>query len=250
MQKISFKDKFGLTDLVLSGQKTQTRRIEKSLLSLQTKEIKGQRYKFFDDEYKRVTDDLRYLDTAAPDMYAVIVRTTDEKLLEFKPQYRMREVVAVAQSYEKAGVVFVPIRESDFINKRSVKWGNARKLAGWKNKMFVRLDLMPHQILIKNIRIERLQDISDEDCLAEGVEKDLAEGLALYWFPVHIEGISWEEWKARSYELSRHEYEGKPGVYFWGTPQEAYAALIDKIYGYGTWASNPYVFVYDFELVR
>ena len=34
------------------------------------------------------------------------------------------------------------------------------------------------------------------------------------------------------------------------TPREAYAALIDKISGKGTWASNPYVFVYEFELVK
>jgi hypothetical protein len=242
MQKISFKDKFGLTDLVLSKKKIQTRRIEKSLLSLQTKEIKGQCYKFYNNKFREVTDDLKYLDTAAPDRYAVIVRTTDGQLLEFKPQYRMREVVAVAQSYQKA----YPNADFEMVDK----WTFMTESAGWKNKMFVKPNLMPHTIKITNVRIEKLQDISDEDCLAEGVEKDLAEGLALYWFPVHIEGISWEERKARSYELSRHEYEGKPGVYFWGTPQEAYAALIDKIYGYGTWASNPYVFVYDFELVK
>ena len=34
------------------------------------------------------------------------------------------------------------------------------------------------------------------------------------------------------------------------TPHEAYAALIDKISGKGTWERNPYVFVYDFELVK
>ena len=242
MQKIMFNDKYGLTDLVLSGQKTQTRRIEKSLLSLQTKEIKGQCYKFYNNKFREVTDDLRYLDSAAPDKYAVIVRTTDGQLLEFKPQYRMREVVAVAQSYQKA----YPNADFEMVKK----WTFMTESAGWKNKMFVRPDLMPHAIKITNIRVEKLQDISNEDCLAEGVEKDLADGLALYWFPVHIEGISWEEWKARSYELSRHEYEGKPGEYFWGTPQEAYAALIDKINGKGTWASNPYVFVYDFELVK
>lgn len=242
MQKISFKDKFGLTDLVLSKKKMQTRRIEKSLLSLQTKEIKGQCYKFYNNKFREVTDDLRYLDSAAPDIYAVIVRTTDGQLLEFKPQYRMREVVAVAQSYQKA----YPNADFEMVDK----WTFMTESAGWKNKRFVKAGLMPHAIKITNIRVERLQDISDEDCLAEGVEKDLADGLALYWFPVHIEGISWEEWKARSYELSRHECDGKPGEYFWGTPQEAYAALIDKIYGYGTWASNPYVFVYDFELVK
>jgi len=227
MQKRMFRDKFGLTDLVLSGKKTQTR----DIIKLQDERL----------DYLRGWN----LDGG----FAEFGRAREDPLALY-PKYYVGEVVAVAQSYQKAGVVFVPIRESDFINKRSVKWGNARKLAGWKNKMFVRPELMPHAIKITNIRVERLQDISDEDCLAEGVEKDLADGLALYWFPVHIEGISWEEWKARSYELSRHECDGKPGEYFWGTPQEAYAALIDKIYGYGTWASNPYVFVYDFELVK
>ena len=221
MQKISFKDKFGLTDLVLSGQKTQTRRIEKSLLSLQTKEIKGQRYKFFDDEYKRVTDDLRYLDTAAPDMYAVIVRTTDEKLLEFKPQYRMGEVVVVAQNYEMAKVEFVPFK------KGCKKWGNAETLKGWNNKMFVRPELMPHAIKITNIRIERLQDISDEDCMKEGV----------------LEGEFYNTWD--KYYLYYSE-----GVKTFKTPRHAFSWLIDKINGKGTWASNPYVFVYDFELVK
>lgn len=33
-------------------------------------------------------------------------------------------------------------------------------------------------------------------------------------------------------------------------PREAYASLIDKVSGKGTWDSNPYVFVYDFELVK
>lgn len=30
--------------------------------------------------------------------------------------------------------------------------------------------------------------------------------------------------------------------------REAYAALTDKVSGKGTWESNPWVFVYDFEL--
>lgn len=31
---------------------------------------------------------------------------------------------------------------------------------------------------------------------------------------------------------------------------EAYAALIDKVSGKGTWERNSYVFVYDFEMVK
>ncbi len=228
MQKISFKDKFELTDLVLSKNKIQTRRLEKSLLTLQAKEIKGQCYMFFDNKFREITDDLKYLDTAAPDRYAVIVRTTDGQLLELKPQYRMGEVVAVAQSYQKAGVVFVPIRESALVNKKGGKWGNARKMAGWTNKMFVRAELMPHAIKITNIRVERLQDINDEDCLAEGIEKMIV-GCEYYCYSFLHPNKMWEDFKS---------------------PRQAYAALIDGIYGTGTWESNPYVFVYDFELVK
>lgn len=32
--------------------------------------------------------------------------------------------------------------------------------------------------------------------------------------------------------------------------REAYATLIDRISGKGTFESNPYVFVYEFELVK
>lgn len=35
-----------------------------------------------------------------------------------------------------------------------------------------------------------------------------------------------------------------------GWPEKAFAYLIDKVSGKGTWESNPYVFVYDFELIK
>ena len=39
-------------------------------------------------------------------------------------------------------------------------------------------------------------------------------------------------------------------IYFKASPKESYAELIDKVSGKGTWESNPYVFVYDFNLVK
>lgn len=101
------------------------------------------------------------------------------------------------------------------------------KQPGWKNKMFVKADLMPHHICITNIRVERLQDISEEDCLKEGIWRDDNVGL---------EGVTY--W-----------YHGLANSSF-RTAKEAYASLIDKISGKGTWESNPWVFVYDFELVK
>lgn len=101
--------------------------------------------------------------------------------------------------------------------------------AGWGNKMFVRAELMPHRIRITDVRVERLQDISDDDCLKEGIEK-MVTGCEYYQYSFydHFKSL----W---------HNHM---------TPREAFARLIDKVSGKGTWGSNPYVFVYDFELIK
>ena len=102
--------------------------------------------------------------------------------------------------------------------------------AGWTNKMFVRAELMPHQIRITNVRVERLQDISHEDCIKEGIVKAMVGSedthfMTAYYVP---------------------NIPSEPHI----LPQYAYAALIDRISRKGTWNSNPWVFVYDFELVK
>lgn len=148
----------------------------------------------------------------------VLVEDIDQHLVwtgEFKkPKYKVGEVVAVAQSYSDA----------------CLNWINMLKYKGepgWKNKMFVRTDLMPHHIRITNVRVEQLQDISDEDCIREGILED-CPGVQ-YSFPTEI---------------------GYCGQYPFGSARSAFAALIDKVSGKGTWASNPWVFVYEFELVK
>lgn len=95
--------------------------------------------------------------------------------------------------------------------------------------MFVKSELMPHQIKITNVRIERLQDISDEDCLAEGIQIGQCGSadthfMDVYYIPNDIQPYC--------------------------LPKDAYAALIDKIGKKGDWERNPYVFVYDFELIK
>lgn len=207
MQKRMFRDKFGLTDLVLSGQKIQTR----DVIKIQDERINYLRGWNLDYEF------------------AEFGRAGEEPLMLY-PKYCVGEVVAVAQSYQKAGIVFAPIRENALINKRGEKWGNARKSAGWENKIFVKPDLMPHAIKITKIQFERLQDISDEDCMREGIIEHTAEIIPNY--PPYTQyccGIS---------------------DVFCDTPRQAFAALIDKINGKGTWESNPYVWAYDFELVK
>ena len=212
MQKIMFNDKYGLTDLVLSGKKTQTRRI-----------IKPQ------DER------LDYLRGWNLDYeFAEFGRIGKEPLLRILPHYYIGEKVVVAMSYKS-------------IYKRVAKtWEYAEEyknehkdLAGWNNKMFTNTKMPFAQIKITNIRVERLQDISDEDCFAEGIKE---VEVSNNWgdSTTHTEyRITYYNTKGLSKQLVSRE-----------CPQEAFAALIDKINGYGTWESNPYVWAYDFELVK
>lgn len=145
-----------------------------------------------------------------------------------QPRYKIGEVVAVAQSYLS---IHEEMMDDSFGEGYcdaiydSFRWATVYNKPGWENKMFVRADLMPHQIRITDIRVERIQDISDEDCIKEGIISS-DEDPRLYGFR-----------NGKHYETRF-------------SPREAFAVLINKISGKGTWDNNPYVFVYYFKLVK
>ena len=143
---------------------------------------------------------------------------------EILPKYKVGEVIAVAQSYRDCGGVNeygVPMWE---IISQRVGGTNA----GWDNKMFVRGDLMPHKIHITDVRVERLQDISDEDCIKEGVRKVVNEN------GIYVQYYVGKGDNACSFE----------------NPREAFAHLINKVSKKDVWSENPYVFVYEFNLIK
>lgn len=193
MKKIMFNDLYGLTEAVLDGRKTQTRRIayEKPF------------------KYKRscgfITEGTDKGKLSINDGYEIVAKST----------YRIGEVVAVAQRY-----CDIPFANDIFIRAVPI---------GWSNKMFVKSSLMPHQIKITNIRCERLQDISTDDCMKEGI------------FCSHIDGFD----DAYSYDSTNDSLAKK---WWYRTPIEAYKMLSSKLHLH--WDSNPLVFVYDFKLVK
>ena len=141
--------------------------------------------------------------------------------------YKVGEVVAIAQSYKEV----YPNADFEMVGN-----GFMTESAGWNNKMFVRAELMPHHIRITDVKVERLQDISEEDCLKEGIifiESLSATGEDAYFFAVK--------------RKVRQMYDNI--LKFFSSPQRAYADLIDKISGKGTWESNPFVAAYSFELI-
>lgn len=146
--------------------------------------------------------------------------------------YNVGEVIAIAQPYKDI-IERLPMYSDAILDEV----GMPRKefKAGWTNKMFVKADLMPHHIKITSVKVERLQDISKEDCLKEGIIfiESLSIGDDAYFFAVKCK--------------VRQMYDNI--LKFFSSPQRAYADLIDKISGRGTWKRNPWVIAYSFELV-
>ena len=194
MKKIMFNDQYGLTEAVLDGRKTQTRRIA------------------YKEPFKYNCNCGFY--TEGKDKGKLAINDGNE--IVAKSTYKIGEVVAVAQRYSD-----IPF------NKEIFK--GAGLSIGWVNKMFVKSDLMPHQIKITNIRYERLQDISTDDCMKEGI------------FCSHIDGID----DAYSYDSTNDSFAKK---WWYRTPIEAYKMLSSKLHLH--WDSNPLVFVYDFKLIK
>ena len=202
MKKIMFNDKYGLTQAVLEGRKTQTRRIVV-------------------ERYTNMIQDIKNRLISSNKTKEQINSSLSELGITISP-YKVGEIVAIAQSYKDCGA-------------EAYYW---KQTPGWTNKMFVKANLMPHHIKIERVRIERLQDISEEDCLKEGVcfhenpPTDHKYDPYTPW-PIDI--------KPYSYDIDNEKY--------FHTAQFAYAYLIDKIGGNGTWAANPLVFAYDFALI-
>lgn len=217
MQKIHFNNRHGLTRAVVEEYKTKTRRIAT-----------------FDELKEPNTGWL----TEQPEAGRLVL--CDGVRIVAKSQYKMNEILAVAQSYKDLKLSYIPhIDEPDFktCTKHAPQWGNPRGMKGWSNKMFVRADLMPYRIKITDIKAEKLQDISDEDCLKEGIIRrdDMIN--------------------SRMEDVVRYTFENSfvGGVYkTYATPREAFAALIERpgIGHKGDWSKNPWVFAYSFELIK
>lgn len=216
MKKIMFNDKYGLTQAVLEGRKTMTRRICKYDRPDESWDIVFPVFesKDYDNEGNLIS----------PLFGAFGWKNKDGDFTGWNnPLYKFCEVVAIAQNYRDSG--YDPGSLNRHPKDLSVR-GLMKDSAGWNNKMFVKSYACKHHIKITNVKLERLQDISDEDCLKEGIiHVSTFLGQKIYHTP-HVNG---------SY-LSTN------------VAQEAFAYLIDKVSGKGTWESNPFVFAYEFVL--
>ena len=209
MKKIMFNDKYGLTQAVLEGRKTMTRRVISNPSKFRGQYVAG------------------YYVCRKPsgELVEVCLHDEDERMIDagqIFPNFQVGEVVAIAQSYKDSG--YTPDSLDRHPKDLSIR-GLMKDSAGWNNKMIVKSYACKHHIKITNIKVERLQEISDDDCLKEGIF----------------------EWNAGQKDIPFYSfsYADIPDYF---SPRDAFADLIDKVSGKGTWEENPFVWVYEFKL--
>lgn len=96
----------------------------------------------------------------------------------------------------------------------------------WKPSLFIPKEYARLFLKVTNVRVERLQDISNEDCLKEGVKRN-------------VDGAG-KNWYSSSLDIEA-EYDNPiyPFRLIWNkTAKDGYK-----------WEDNPYVFVYEFEKI-
>jgi len=109
----------------------------------------------------------------------------------------------------------------------------------WRSPLFMPRWASRLTLTVKDVRVQRLQDISKEDAKAEGL-KCLSKDGGQVW-----------KWGIP-------DSDGEPGNddhgwhwHRWSTSHiEAYRTLWESINGPGSWAANPWIWAYTFERVK
>lgn len=139
-----------------------------------------------------------------------------------QPRYEVGEIVAIKQCYKYVCDYFCEQNNRKYIDYIAL-YSHQK---GWLYKMFVKNELMPHQIRITSVKKCRLKDLTDEDCLREGIKK-IEKGYAIFF-----NGF-------RTSHKIEHE-----------NTKTLFAYLIQLLNGSGYWESNPEGYAYEFELVK
>ncbi len=155
----------------------------------------------------------------------------------WKPPYQKDDILYVRETwsqYAKGGGCLsytaykadYPYNENDDGEKITIE-AEAFK---WSPSIHMPKDLARILLKVTNVRVERLNDISDDDCLKEGIEV-ISNDPDEYFCRDYSKKRSIENW-----------------TFFNENERESFKTLWNSIYN--NWDSNPWIWVIDFEVVN
>jgi hypothetical protein len=208
---------------ILDGRKTQTRRIPTVANSL----VDGRRV---DSRYfKRLNfsaptifrdDGPSPAGNPGPYLHVPLHYQNDGIWSRVYPIYQPGDQLWVKETFRDA---------REFVAERIMYRANDEDFAcRWKPSIFMPRAFSRITLEITRIRVERLQDISEVDAIAEGCEMD---GDFPKEQPIKTKPGQW------------------PGFEGWDSAEDWYADLWDSGHGEGAWEKNPWVWVVEFARV-
>lgn len=204
-----------MVQAILEGRKTQTRRIAKqqAIRDLESGYV-------FDDKHNEIFD----------------LHNWKDPFISRFCKYKIGDILWVRETWQHTKCLNINFEDENygFVYKADGQpWDDYEEWT-WKPSIFMPKDACRIFLKITKIRIERLEDITKEDAIAEGIEK-------------------WEQMCQ-----TRYKSYVDPMVGFWDDGSHlqtggvhpaiaSYRSLWAKINGFDNLNSNPWVFVYEFE---
>ena len=204
-----------MVQAILEGRKTQTRRIIKP----QPKE--GIITTAFDFKKGFYASKIKIEEN--PDRFEIT------KL--FKPKYQTGDILWVRESFFNCSSFKEYPLFSEIKGNFCYKTNDFIGCHKWKPSIHMPKEAARIFLEVTNVRVERLQDISEEDAIAEGIDKK--GDLYFNYFESKLLG------------------KGLPKEYFYKEiPKVSFMSLWSKINGIDSWKANPWVWVYEFKQVH
>lgn len=97
----------------------------------------------------------------------------------------------------------------------------------WKPSIHMPKDACRIFLQITKIRVERLKDITEEDAIAEGMERNFSN--------------MFQEWRYKDYAKVKDD---------WRSPISSFQSLWATINGFNSWDENPWVWVVEFKRIN
>lgn len=205
-----------MVQAILEGRKTQTRRIVKSEPKIND-----------DTDLELIPDwDGKYDDPLTLFFY---YKGTKKRSIYYDcqlPLAQIGDILWIRESFQYSDELDEP-----FWYKQKYKEDYTQEAFDrikWKPSIHMPKEAARIFLEVTNVRVERLQDISEEDAIAEGIKK------------------TWINDDIKQCKFKNYINDGKGSK----SPIDSFISLWKKINGGDSWKANPWVWVYDFKVVE
>lgn len=208
---------------ILNGSKTQTRRIIKYSKKIKNPQIGFSCFNYHNEfEVRGIHENGAYGSSF------------------FKMKYKVDDILWVRETWQHTRCLNLHPSDDNYGYVYKADDQPWQDYEGWKWKPSI---FMPKEacrifLKVKKVRIERLKDITENDALSEGIETWIDERSGIRKFRDYISGNEIEN------------PDSGPFSSYFNPAIASFRSLWQKINGFDNLISEPWVFVYEFELIN